>query len=76
MSMRDDNWQKDWGKKTRNPADAVKLDAISLFNYRLSCGITHEKLSEAELGDFAGLYLMFSKDLHNHRKHIDVNAAR
>jgi hypothetical protein len=71
-----DDLQKKWGKETRNPADAVKLDAVSLFNYRLSCAITHGNLNESQLGDFEGLYLSFSKDLHHHRKHIDVNAAR
>ena len=74
--MKDDAWQKDFAKQTRNPADAVKIDPISLFNYRLSCAITREKLSDEELGDFPGLYWAFSKDLHSHRKHIDVNAAR
>jgi hypothetical protein len=74
--MTDDKWQKDWGKQTACPADAIKLDPVSLFNYRLSCAITHEKLSDAELGDFEGLYTSFSKDLHHHRKHIDVNAAK
>ena len=71
-----DDQQKKWGKETRNPTDSVKLDAVSLFNYRLWCAITYEKLNGPQLEDFAGLYLSFSKDLHHHRKHIDVNAAR
>lgn len=75
MLTKNDDWQKDWAKQTRHPTDAVKIDPVSLFNYRLSCAITREKLSAEELGDFAGLYWAFSKDLHSHRKHIDVNAA-
>jgi hypothetical protein len=70
-----DKFQDNYTKETRGPTDAVKLDPVSLFNYRLWCAATREKFGEAEIGDFGLLERAFSHELHSHKKHLDVHTA-
>jgi hypothetical protein len=62
-----DKFQDNYVKETRGPTDAVKLDPVSLFNYRLWCAATREKFGEAEIGDFGLLQRAFNHELHSHK---------
>src|SRR5271156_2869413 len=68
----------DWIKKTRGRKDEVKLDPIVLFNRRLECAVTRDKLGEEEIGDFESLERAFGTDLREgvRKGRININMAR
>jgi hypothetical protein len=76
MSIQSESFQDKFAKETRCRTDAITLDPVSLFNYRLRTAISRDRLNDAELGDFESLWKAFGGKLHSHRKHIDVNTAR
>lgn len=70
-----EHWQNKWVRENRDRTDDVKIDPVSLLNYRLDTALSRQ-LNEAEASDFEGLLAAFEGKLHHHRKHINVNTAR
>ncbi|KAF4631557.1 hypothetical protein G7Y89_g6577 [Cudoniella acicularis] len=77
ITPKTDDWQKQWAKETgtHTQMGEVKLDPISLFNYRLNTVISRDLTSE-EIDDFTNLYTNFERDLKHHKENIDVDNAR
>jgi hypothetical protein len=71
-------YEHDWIKTTKGRADEVKLDPISLFNWRLECAVTRDGLGEDEIWDFESLESAFGPELREGVKKgkINVNMAR
>lgn len=71
-------YEHDWIKTTKGRADEVKLDPISLFNWRLECAVTRDGLGEDEMWDFESLESAFGAELREGVKKgkINVNMAR
>src|ERR1700733_5715758 len=71
-------YEHDWIKTTKGRADEVKLDSISLFNWRLECAVTRDELGEDEMWDFKSLESAFGEELREGVKKgkINVNMAR
>jgi hypothetical protein len=70
--------EHDWIKTTKGRADEVKLDLISLFNWRLECAVTRDGLGEDEMWDFESLESAFGPELREgvRKGKVNVNMAR
>jgi hypothetical protein len=71
-------YEHDWIKTTKGRTDEVKLDPISLFNWRLECAVTRDGLGEDEMWDFKSLESAFGAELREGVKKgkVNVNMAR
>ena len=76
ISNQTDANQEKFAEDTRGHTDAVRLDPVSLFNYRLRCLATHEMFGDPEIGDIQPLCQAFGYELRQNRKSVDVENAR
>lgn len=76
ISDQTDADQEKFAEDPRGRTDAVKLDPVSLFNYRLWCLATHEMFGDPEIRDIQPLCQAFGYELRQNRKSVDVENAR